>query len=149
MSGVYNIPYSCSFVDTIAQKYSLEYEKNPQASADTIFLLPNRRTCTSLKEAFIRYNGKKPTILPKIIPVGDFDENDIFILNADNKELLENLLPAIDDYERLFLFARLIVSKPADYGLPEMNFAQALALAKDLACLIDKSYNEGLSFANS
>ncbi|MBE6451193.1 MAG: hypothetical protein E7016_04440 [Alphaproteobacteria bacterium] len=147
MSGVYNIPYSCSFVDTLAQKFSLEYEKNPQASADIIFLLPNRRTCTSLKEAFIRYNGKKPTMLPKIIPVGDFDENDIFILNADNKELLENLLPAIDDYERLFLFARLIVSKPADYGLPEMNFAQALALAKDLACLIDASYNEDLSFA--
>ena len=121
MSGVYNIPYSCSFVDVLVQKVSSEYKNKTDELADVIFLLPNRRTCVSLKEAFIRYNGKKTTILPKIIPVGDFDENDVFILNADNETMLEKLLPAIDDYERLFLFARLIMSKPSEYGLPETD----------------------------
>ena len=71
MSGVYNIPYSCSFVDTLAQKFSQEYENKKEELADVIFLLPNRRTCLSLKEAFVRYNGKKPTMLPKIVPIGD------------------------------------------------------------------------------
>ena len=109
MGGIYNIPYSCSFVDTLAQKFSKEYENNREALADVIFLLPNRRTCTSLKEAFVRFNGQRPTMLPKILPVGDFEEDDIFLLNADNKELIDSLLPAIDDFERLFLFTQLII----------------------------------------
>ncbi len=147
MGDIYNIPYSCSFVDTLAQKFSKEYEDNREALADVIFLLPNRRTCTSLKEAFVRFNGQRPTMLPKILPVGDFEEDDIFLLNADNKELIDSLLPAIDDFERLFLFTKLIISKPVDYGLPEMTYAQALSLAKDLARLIDVSYYENISFS--
>ena len=30
MSGIYNIPLSCSFVDTLAQKFSKEYEQNKE-----------------------------------------------------------------------------------------------------------------------
>lgn len=146
MGAVYNIPYSCPFVDTLVQKISKEFEHNKEELADVIFLMPNRRTCVSLREAFIRYNGKKPVMLPKIIPVGDLEEKDIFLLGAKNDDIMDSLLPAINDYERLFLFAKLIVSKPADYGVPEMSFAQALSLAKDLALLIDVSYNENLSF---
>ena len=108
MSGVYNIPYSCSFVDTLAQKFSQEYENKKEELADVIFLLPNRRTCLSLKEAFVRYNGKKPTMLPKIVPIGDFQEEDIFLLNGDNSQVIDSLKPAIDEFERLFIFARLI-----------------------------------------
>lgn len=148
MSGVYNIPYSCSFVDTLAQKFSQEYENKKEELADVIFLLPNRRTCLSLKEAFVRYNGKKPTMLPKIVPIGDFQEEDIFLLNGDNSQVIDSLKPAIDEFERLFIFARLIISKPADYGLPDMTYAQALSLAKDLAKLIDTAYQENLSFSN-
>ena len=146
MGAVYNIPYSCSFVDTLVQKISKEFEDSKEKLADVIFLMPNRRTCISLKEAFIRYNGKKPVMLPKIVPVGDIEEDDIFLLSANDEEFTDSILPAISEYERLFLFAKLIASKPADYGVPEMNFAQALSLAKDLALLIDISYNEGISF---
>lgn len=146
MGAIYNIPYSCSFVDTLVRKISKEFEGSKEKLVDVIFLMPNRRTCISLKEAFIRYNGQKPVMLPKIIPVGDIEEDDIFLLNANNEEFNDSILPAIREYERLFLFAKLIVSKPADYGMSEMNFAQALSLAKDLALLIDVSYNEGISF---
>ena len=145
MGSVYNIPYSCSFVDTLAQKFTDEYANSKEALADVVFLLPNRRTCTSLKEAFVRYNGQKPTMLPKIIPIGDIQEDDILLLNADNRELISSILPAMDDLERLFLFARLVISKPADFGLPKMTYAQALSLAQDLARLIDISYHENLS----
>ena len=142
MGAVYNIPYSCSFVDTLVQKISKEFEDSKEKLADVIFLMPNRRTCISLKEAFIRYNGKKPVMLPKIVQVGDIEEDDIFLLSANDEEFTDSILPAISEYERLFLFAKLIASKPADYGVPEMNFAQALSLAKDLALLIDISYKE-------
>lgn len=146
MSGIYNVPLSCSFVDVLAQKFSKKYENNKEALADVMFLMPNRRTCISLKEAFVRYNGKKPTILPKIVPIGDLQEDEILSLGDNNDYLSDLLLPAIDEYERLFLYAKLIFAKPAEYGLAETTYAQALSLAKDLSSLIDISYNEGLSF---
>ena len=146
MSGIYNIPLSCSFVDTLAQKFSKEYEENKEALADVIFLMPNRRTCISLRDAFVRYNGKNPTILPKMLPVGDLSEDGVLSLGVNHEELLDSPLPIMDDYESLFDFAKLIYSKPADYGLAETTYAQAFSLAKDLSSLIDISYNEDISF---
>ncbi len=148
MAGqIYNIPQSCSFVDVLAQKFGKLYQDNPTGLASMLFLLPNRRACLSLRDAFVRFNGLKPTMLPKIIAVGDVEEDEINLNVGDGPELIQELPPAVDELERLFVFARLIVSKPAEYGLPEMTMSQAVSLARDLAKLIDISHNEQLSFA--
>ena len=148
MAGkIFNIPQSCSFTDVLAEKFSRLYEKNPALLADVVFLLPNRRACLSLQDAFVRCNGLKPTLLPKILPIGELEEDEISLCSVGAPELIRGLPTAIDDFERLFIFARLIVSKPAEYGLPEMTISQAVSLASDLAKLIDISYNEQISFA--
>ena len=148
MAGkIFNIPQSCSFTDVLAEKFSRLYEKNPALLADVVFLLPNRRACLSLQDAFVRCNGLKPTLLPKILPIGELEEDEISLCSVGAPELIYGLPAAIDDFERLFIFARLIVSKPAEYGLPEMTISQAVSLASDLAKLIDISYNEQISFA--
>jgi ATP-dependent helicase/nuclease subunit B len=126
---IYNIPTSCSFVDILAEKFGKLYQETPLDLADVLFLLPNRRSCQSLREAFIRFNGQKPSLLPKIIPINDIQEDEIFF---GDTEILENIPPAINPYERLFIFTRLIASKPKEYGLPEMTYAQAFSLAEDL-----------------
>ena len=147
MAGsIYNIPQSCSFVDVLAQKFGLMYQDNPAGLAGLMFLLPNRRACLSLRDAFVRLNGLRPTLLPKIIPIGDLEEDEISLRTGDGPEIIRRLPPAVDEFERLFIFARLIVSKPAEYGLPEMTISQAVSLARDLAKLIDISHNEQLSF---
>ena len=147
MAGhIYNVPQSCSFVDVLAQKFGLIYQNNPDGLAGLMFLLPNRRACLSLRDAFVRLNGLKPTLLPKIIPIGDLEEDEISLSAGDGPEIIRRLPPAVDEFERLFVFARLIVSKPAEYGLPEMTISQAVSLARDLAKLIDISHNEQLSF---
>ena len=143
--NIFNIAQSCSFTDVLAEKFSRIYADNPEELANVLFLLPNRRACVSLRDAFVRVNGLKPSILPQIVPIADADEDEIFLNTDANSEVLCQLPPAIDNYERLFLFTRLIVSKPAEYGLPEMTFAQAFALAQDLAKLIDVFYNEHLT----
>lgn len=148
MAGhIYNIPLSCPFMDVLAERFGRMYADNLNGLADVLFLLPNRRACLSLREAFIRYYGLKPVILPKIVPIGDLEEDEVFFNTLDNLQILEQLPPAMNEYERLFLFSRLIVSKPAEYGLPEMSFSQAFALARDLAKFMDVSYNERLSFS--
>lgn len=144
--NIFNIAQSCSLVDVLAKKFSRIYADNPLELANVLFLLPNRRACVSLRDAFVRDNGLKPSILPQIVPIADADEDEIFLNGSANSEVLRQLPPAIDNYERLFLFTRLIISKPAEYGLPEMTFAQAFALAQDLAKLMDVFYNEQLSF---
>lgn len=144
--NIFNIAQSCSLVDVLAKKFSRIYADNPLELANVLFLLPNRRACVSLRDAFVRDNGLKPSILPQIVPIADADEDEIFLNSSANSEVLRQLPPAIDNYERLFLFTRLIISKPAEYGLPEMTFAQAFALAQDLAKLMDVFYNEQLSF---
>lgn len=144
--NIFNIAQSCSLVDVLAKKFSRIYADNPLELANVLFLLPNRRACVSLRDAFVRDNGLKPSILPQIVPIADADEDEIFLNGSANSEVLRQLPPAIDNYERLFLFTRLIISKPAEYGLPDMTFAQAFALAQDLAKLMDVFYNEQLSF---
>ncbi|MBR6409650.1 MAG: PD-(D/E)XK nuclease family protein [Alphaproteobacteria bacterium] len=141
---VYNIPLSCSFVSVLAERFLEEYKNNPLELCDVVFLMPNRRSCLSLKQAFLNANGLKPFLLPQIVPVQDVDEDEIFF-DVDSK-LLSSLPSAISNEERLFLFARLIASKHESYGIKDISFAQSLSLAADLGKLIDGVYNESLSF---
>lgn len=147
-TNLYNIPASCSFTDTLAQRFSELYTADQAGLSKVVFLVPNRRTAISLKEAFIRHNGLKPAVLPRILPVGDLDDEDIFLQPGEAESLLKELPPAIDPFERLFLFARLIAAKPRDYGLAPMTLGQAFSLAQDLSKLLDAVYNEKLSLAD-
>ncbi len=51
-----------------------EYEGRVLELVDVIFLMPNRRACNTLKDAFLRAQGLKPLMLPKIMPIGDIEE---------------------------------------------------------------------------
>lgn len=147
-NNLYNIPASCSFTDTLARRFSDLYAADPAGLSKVVFLVPNRRTAISLNEAFIRHNGLRPAVLPRILPVGDLDDDDVFLQTGEAESLLRELPPVVDPFERLFLFTRLIAAKPRDYGLAPMTLAQAFALAQDLAKLLDTVYNEKLSPEN-
>jgi len=146
-AGIYNIPFGLSFVDALAARFLKIYYDCPLDLADILFLTPNRRSVLSLKEAFLRQNGLKPFLLPKIKAIGDVSEDEI-IFFRQNKELSLNLPPAVSPYERLFLFAKLICSKHDTYGIKDISFEQALFLAADLSKLMDDIYNENLTFEN-
>ena len=143
---IFNIPASCSFADTLATRFLKDIENNPQSLSSCLFLLPNRRSALSLRDAFVRLFGTKPAILPKMIPIADIDEDEVLFGGADNADVLKNLPPAISSTERLFLLAKLINARPTQYGLPEMSYAQALALSEELCKLMDNVYNQQLSF---
>ena len=63
MSGnVFNIAQSCPLTDVLAKKFNRIYADNPAGLANVLFLLPNRRACISLRDAFVRDNGLEPSI---------------------------------------------------------------------------------------
>ena len=88
---IYNIKSSLSFVDELAKIFLNEYRDKQAELADITFLLPNRRACQNLTDAFVRECNKMPVILPKILPVADVDEDEILL--TGNAEIWQNTQP--------------------------------------------------------
>ena len=143
-----NIPIGCAFLDCLAARFLKMYQDKPLDLADVLFLLPNRRACQSLTEAFVRQQGLKPTLLPQMQPLSDVEEDELLIKGFDWSPELKTLTPAISPVERQMLFTKLLMSKPADYGIEKMPAGQATALAKELSSLMDMFYQQQLSFDN-
>ena len=141
---IYNINAGASFVDVLAEHFLKYYKNQPEELANVLFLLPNRRACQSLSEAFVRLKGLEPTILPQIVPIADIEEDEVFLTGQSN--ILQDLSPEITKTERVFIFSKLISQKP-ELGFGHLSLAQAYALAENLAALIDLSYNENLDFS--
>ena len=77
---IYNIPSGLSPTDILAEVLAAP---NPAAElTETLVLLPNRRACRELRDAFVRLNGMQPTLLPRIMPLGDPDEDELFFTGA-------------------------------------------------------------------
>lgn len=145
---IFNIPATCSFADVISERFLDEYKENPLAMTDVLFLLPNRRAVKALAEAFVRRQGLSPTLLPKMMPIGDVEEDELFLTGFDFAPALASLSPAIERNERLLLFTKIILSKPTEFGIEKLSANQACFLAQELANLIDTVNNENLSFEN-
>lgn len=145
---IYNISSSQSFVDVLAQRFLAEYEQNPLGLAEVLFLLPNRRAVRSLKDAFVRARGLVPTLLPRMIPLGDVEEDELFLTGGSGRDVLSGMEPAIGITERLLLFIKLIMSKPNEFGMEKMSLNQACFLAQELSRLVDMASNLNLPFDN-
>lgn len=143
---IFNIRISCSFWDTLAHLYLERFRSDTLRLASVVFLVPNRRACQSLTSAFLRQQGLAPTMLPQIIPIAEIDDDELFFNQFDIGETAQTNVTAISKEERLFLFARLIMSKPNDFGLKQISLSQAVNLAMELGNLIDTACNQGLSF---
>lgn len=145
---IYNISSSRSFVDVLAKRFLAEYEQNPLGLAEVLFLLPNRRAVRSLKDAFVRAKGLVPTLLPRMIPLGDVEEDELFLTGGSGRDVLSGMEPAIGTTERLLLFVKLIMSKPNEFGMEKMSLNQACFLAQELSRLVDMANNLNLPFDN-
>lgn len=142
--NIYNISARESFVDVLANHFLRLYQDKPEELSNILFLLPNRRACQSLAEAFVRIRGMQPTILPRIEPISDTQEEEVFL--CGNSEILQKIAPGIDNTERTLIFTKLILQKN-NSDLNDISLAQAYALAKNLADLIDTAQNEELNFS--
>ncbi len=138
---VYTIPAGLSFVDVLARGIMERAGDDPLSLARIQVLLPTRRACRSLREAFLRLSGGRPLLLPRMNPIGDVDEEELSLsLSGVEDELA--LPPAIAPTERLFLLTRLIGAQDYTRGLE-----QDLMLATALAKLMDQVYTQNLDFS--
>ena len=146
MSKVFSIPAGIPFAKNLAGKLLEEYTQNPQNLIDILILLPTRRACRTVREAFLQQNAGKPMMLPTLQAIGDIDEEELSLSIAGQggtQELLE-LPPVLPDIQRQILLARAI-QKHEDFP---HSFDQALTLAKNLSQLLDQIYTENLDIGD-
>jgi ATP-dependent helicase/nuclease subunit B len=150
---VFNIPASAPFLRVLIDSLrsgklvpGFPASDDPFELARATLYLPTRRACRLARDAFVAGLDGQAAILPRIIALGDLDEDEIVFSEAATAELAEQILalpPAISPLERRLLLAQLIVGWASairpDEGAPLIanTPAAALALADDLARLID------------
>src|SRR5262247_1862336 len=148
---VFTIPAATPFVPTLVRALidgTLGFvpARDPLALAATTLYLPTRRACRLVRDQFLDIAGGRAAILPRIVPLGDIDEDEIaFAQAAMPEEAVLDLPPAIDGLERRLLLAELVTrwaQSPALRGeghgsLVVTGPAAALSLADDLARLMD------------
>ncbi|MCK5555785.1 MAG: double-strand break repair protein AddB, partial [Alphaproteobacteria bacterium] len=141
--AVYNISAGQSFADTLAQGILESAAKNPLKLSESIILLPSRRACRTLREAFLRLSGGKAILLPVMRPIGDVDADEVALYLAAEDDITEsiNIPPSISKLERQLLLAQTIQKSEKD-----MSFDQAAALATGLGHFLDEVQTEHLSF---
>ena len=144
---MFTIPAGGSFVDTLADGLMALAGSNPMDLADAMVLLPTRRACRALAEAFLRRADGDALLLPTMTPIGDIDAEEFAFVGTDDPMLAAALdtPPAIPELHRRLLLTRLILEKGTGEELP-LSPAQAARLAEELAHLIDRVQTEKLSF---
>ena len=146
MGKIYNVNAENSLVDFLAERFFEQYKNTPEKLSEVLFLMPSRRACRNLQEAFVHTNGKNPTILPQIKPLLNTEDEDIFLSNATDIELKIN--PEVPPFYRQLVFTKMILSAPDKWGIGEISAAQAYALAQNLSYLIDLTDENNLDIGN-
>jgi ATP-dependent helicase/nuclease subunit B len=152
---VFTIPASAPFVPTLIEALldgrlvpGFPAGRNPLALAGATLYLPTRRACRLARDRFLDVTGTTAAILPRIIAVGDVDEDEIAFAQAATGAIAADALDlpdALGGLERRLLLAQLVLQwaaaiEPDDARAAPLvanNPASALALADDLARLMD------------
>jgi ATP-dependent helicase/nuclease subunit B len=142
--SIFTIAIDRRFADELAVGVLAQYGGDPLALADVLILLPTRRSVRALREAFLRAADGKPTILPRMAPLGDVDESEWEVASGDGSALA--LPPAIEPAERDALLAQLVTAFTDREQPIAQSPAQALSLARELGRLLDELAIEGVSF---
>jgi len=140
--AVHTVPPQHPFVDVLAAGIRARVGDDPMVLSTVQVLLPTRRACRALAEAFLRASGGAPMLLPRMAPLGDVDEDDLAFDGVDDAFGALDVPPAIPDARRRLLLARLILATGEHARTPD----RAVRLASELARLIDQVRTERLDF---
>jgi ATP-dependent helicase/nuclease subunit B len=152
---VFSIPASAPFLPTLIDallndRLGLGFAPggDPLALTAATIYLPTRRACRTAQRIFLDVLKTDAAILPRIVPIGDVDEDELAFAEAaggDNTGAALDLPEALGGLERKMLLAQLILKWVATIAprdrvrapLIANSPAAALSLADDLARLMD------------
>ena len=115
-SRVFTIPASAPFLPTLIEalvggKLGMRIADDPLTLAATTLYLPTRRACRLMRDAFLDVLKTDAAILPRIVALGDIDEDEIAFAEAATGDLAADALalpPALGGLERRLLLTELV-----------------------------------------
>ncbi|MCK5424447.1 MAG: double-strand break repair protein AddB [Emcibacter sp.] len=144
---LYTLPSHRSFVDGLVNGIRGRYGDDPLSLSDVLILLPNRRAVRSLRDAFLRAADGKSLMLPRMEPIGDVDEDDLFLAGSLPQATWEvDLAPPIPSHMRQMLLMNIISRWYATRREDPPEPAQCAILAQALAQFLDHVQTEQLTF---
>jgi ATP-dependent helicase/nuclease subunit B len=131
--------------------------RDPLALAGATLYLPTRRACRLARDRFLDVTGGEAAIAPRIVALGDLDEDEIIFAQAATGALASEALAlptTLGALERRMLLTQLVLKwaagiapdKAGEAALVANNPASALALADDLARLMDDMTTRGVAW---
>lgn len=151
---VFSIPPSAPFLRTLITALvdgdlveGFSARNDPERLAQATLYVPTRRAGRMAREVFLDVLQTDAVLLPRIVTLGDIDEDEIdFAQDQPSSSIAElDTLPALDGLQRRLLLAQLIAAwakriAPGDATQAPLVVggpASTLALADDLARLMD------------
>ncbi len=149
---VFTIPASAKFLPTLIGALrdgrlieGFPSSADPLALANATLFLPTRRACALARDAFLEVLDVEAAVLPRIVPLGDIDEDELAFAAAASGEAGLDIPEATQPLERRLLLAQLILKWIATPGMRTESGqplvantpASALSLADALARLMD------------
>lgn len=161
---VFTIPASTPFLPTLITALvegrvvpGFPGSGDPLALASATIYLPTRRACRLARDLFLDVLGQDAAMLPRLLPIGDIDEDELAFAEAAAGPIAEaalDLPEPLGGLERRLLLAQLVlrwgeqVAKAGNPLLVANTPAGALALADALARLMDDMTTREVSWDN-
>ena len=134
---VYTIPFGQSFLESLADGICHRFANDPLVLSKTLIILPTRRGCLGLKEAF--QARKISQVLPRIVALADL-EHDPSVPGF----VPEQLPPAMPQAQQLGLLSQLVLNF-LKTNQSKSSLITALNLAQDLSTLMDEIHTSDVS----
>src|SRR5689334_5968729 len=114
---VFTIPASAPFLPTLVDalhdgSLGFDFAEEPLALAAATLYLPTRRACRLMREAFLNRLRGDGAILPRIVAIGDIDEDEIAFAESAAGGIAADALAlpeALGGLERKLQLTRLVV----------------------------------------
>jgi ATP-dependent helicase/nuclease subunit B len=148
--GLYSIAPHRPFLEDLAAQVldGCDPKSDPLALSRITVLLPTRRACRALQDTFLRMSEGRALVLPRMIPIGDIDEDELQITETGDAITGEfpDIPPAMPDLRRRLLLAQELQSRIGNGSHP-LAVDQATELAAELGRLLDQVQTERLDFS--
>ncbi|MFN3349757.1 double-strand break repair protein AddB [Pseudorhodoplanes sp.] len=118
-SRLFTIPPSVPFLPALIEAllagrlvHGFPASSDPMELAQATLYLPTRRACRLAQDVFLQALGGEAAILPRLVPLGDIDEDEIVFAEFAGGPLAAerlSLSPAIDSFDRKAALTRLIL----------------------------------------
>src|SRR5689334_5591329 len=156
---VFSVPLSVPFLRCVIAALiegrlveGFEARGNPAALAEATLYLPTQRAMRVAREIFLDELKTDAAVLPRIIALGDIDEDELLFAGeaaALGSGAALEIPPKLGELERRLTLARLVAAwakRPGASPLVVGGPASTLALAADLARLIDDMVTRGVAW---